>query len=202
MFVFRRQTIELDPLQKEVIRQIAEHKKWYLFEGFLFIVLGILAAALPAITTLAVEAFLAAILLIGGGFRLASLRKIKKDKTWRAVSGLILLAFGGLILFFPLASMAALILLLGGMLVAEGIIEIFLALAFRPGAMWGWLLVAGLVSLVLGGLILFGGIPAGILFVGIMVGLSFALYGISLVLIAWRADKDNQKFKELDHEPA
>lgn len=182
-----------------IVREISQNKNWCIFEGLLFIAIGFLAVVFSGVTALAVEIALSVALFFGGIVRLARGFSIKYNRFWHIFSGLVLLVAGGIILSQPLVSMAILILLLGIFLLAEGIMEIFFSLSYRPFKHWVWILISGTLSLLLGILIIGGGISFGILFVGMAVGLSFAFSGLSMLMLALGIDEKSDDYAKTDH---
>jgi uncharacterized membrane protein HdeD (DUF308 family) len=169
--------------------EVRKHKGWYLFEGAVFLIAGILAIALPGMTTAAVAMIAGAALTVTGAIRLVNAFRFNVAKGWRFISGLILAAGGGAMLWSPLLGVATLVLITGVLLLAEGIIEVFLSLIYRPLFHWGLLLFSGITSLVLGGFIL--GIPVtGVIFIAIVVGLSMIFYGVALLALVMKAAKE------------
>ncbi len=68
----------------------------------------------------------------------------------------------------------------------KGFIEIFLSLAYRPHFRWGALLVSGIMSFILGTLIFFYPVT-GFIFIALAIGLSMIFYGLSLLILTWKA---------------
>jgi uncharacterized membrane protein HdeD (DUF308 family) len=167
-------------------REIARHRHWYLAEGLLFVAVGGLALASPAATTLAAEIVAGAALLLGGLARLFSAGRFSAGRGWRVFSGAVFLAAGSAMLWSPAVGIASLILVVGALLLAEAVVEIFLALNHRPGQRWGFLLISGIASLVLGAMV-FTVPGTGPVFIAISIGLSMMLYGVALTALAWEA---------------
>src|SRR5277367_760686 len=85
---------------------------WFIAEGVLLIVLGVVAAALPAIAGVAAAAVFGWVLILAGLFGLTSLVG-SRDHThllWSIVSGVVALAVGALIVWAPLVGAVTLAL--------------------------------------------------------------------------------------------
>lgn len=161
---------------------ITEHRGWYIFQGIVFVLAGILAMVLPGATAFGFELLIGALLLISGIVQgVASLRS--KTHWWALVSSLASLVIGGLMVFHPVAGALALATLLAVFLLVEGITELLLAFQFRSLRNWGWLMASGLVSLVLAGLLFAGWPGATVMFLGIIIGINLLFYGISLLAL-------------------
>ena len=164
-----------------------------LAEGILLIVLGLLALIFPLVASVWVTAVVAIAFLVGGlvGWintltRAARLRRL--ITFWRlVVSTLFLVA--GLWMVHQLAAgpltaaiqVAGLALAIGVVFLLEGVVAAVVALSHRQVQGWGWGLANGIVTLILGALILTIK-PINLLSVlGLLVGISFIFSGIDLL---------------------
>ena len=157
------------------------------------LVLGILALFFPVITSLGVTAIVAVSFLVGGVIGwihgLMRARRLSRGLTfWRLVVSTLFVVTGGWILQHfregpagALEQVAALALAIGIVFLAEGLVAIGVALAHRGMAGWGWGLTNGVVTLILGLLIVtmkFWNLPWVL---GTLVGISFVFSGIDLL---------------------
>lgn len=170
-------------LQYKTIRRIRAHRGWYVFEGLAFILLGIAAMMVPGLTTLAAEFLVGALLLAGGLLRMLNGLQFHYNRVWRVASGLGMGLVGAAMLYKPLSGMEALILFIGLLLVAEGFVQIIMALSFRSARGWGWLLFSGFIALALGIVVLGTGPVAGMMVTSFIIGLSLFFYGLALLLL-------------------
>ena len=174
-------------LAKEVMQQIREHRVWYIFEGLLFIGLGIAAFFMPGVTAIVFEVLFASLLLVSGLIRIFNSFRIRQHRWLRLFSGAVYTIAGAAIFIWPIAGLTALLFVVGALLLLEGIFDIGIALTIRPSKSWGWMLTAGIISLILG-VMIFAGFPAtGILYLAIALGISFILYGGSILSLALKA---------------
>lgn len=171
---------------KDLGQEIRKHKYWYTFEGLLFVTAGVLAIALPGVTTLAAEGIIGAVLCLGGLARLVNSVRFDAGRGWRLLSGLIFLAAGGSMLWWPAEGINTLVVIIGIFLFAEGLTEIFLSLTYRPLFHWGALFISGIMSLILGVLI-FAFPITGIIFIALAIGLSMIFHGLSLLVFTWKS---------------
>ena len=102
--------------------------------------------------------------------------------------GLLTFALGGLTLLCgvaliadPLLAAGFLTIVLVAYLVADGICEIFVGLRVRPAPGWMWLLFAGVVSLMLGGMIWRQFPLSGPWAIGILLGIKLFFVGLVMV---------------------
>lgn len=164
-----------------------------LFEGVLMLVLGVLALVFPIMASVWVTTVVAVAFLVGGivGWinNLMRAKQLSRWLTfWRLVVSTVFVVAGvsmiqqlgagpaGVVL--PVASLS---LAIGIVFLVEGAVASVVSLAHREINGWGWGLLNGLITLILGGLIL--SLPAASLLsvLGILVGISFLFSGIDLL---------------------
>ena len=164
-----------------------------LFEGVLMLVLGVLALVFPIMASVWVTTVVAVAFLVGGivGWinNLMRAKQLSRWLTfWRLVVSTVFVVAGvsmihqlgagpaGVVL--PVASLS---LAIGIVFLVEGAVASVISLAHREISGWGWGLLNGLITLILGGLIL--SLPAASLLsvLGILVGISFLFSGIDLL---------------------
>ena len=162
-------------------------------EGIIMIVLGILALSFPVVASASVTMMVAIAFLVAGivGW-IDNLMRSKRLGNWycfwRLVVSTLLLVTGlWMVLQFksgivPAAiQIKALASAIGFVFLAEGLVAACVSLSHRATRGWGWGLANGLVTLLLGVLILTMG-PAGMLSViGLLVGISFIFSGFDLL---------------------
>lgn len=162
-------------------------------EGIILIVLGLLALSFPIIASAWATVMVAVAFLVGGLFGwINNLSRARGLGRWHAfgrlvIATLFLVAGGWMLIQFkaglvPAAlQIKALAVALGIVFLAEGLVATLVSLRHRRVTGWGWGLANGLVTLVLGLLILTMN-PAGQLSViGLLVGISFLFSGFDLL---------------------
>jgi uncharacterized membrane protein HdeD (DUF308 family) len=168
-------------------------RSFTLAEGIVLLVLGVLSLIFPVIASVWVTAVVAVSFLVGGiiGWINGLTRSPRLSGSiafWRlAVATLFLVA--GLWMIRQLAGgpaaaatqVAALALAIGVVFVAEGLVSILVALTHRQVKGWGWGLANGIVTLVLGLLILTMKELSLLWVLGTLVGISFLFSGIDLL---------------------
>ena len=162
-------------------------------EGIVMIVLGLLALLFPVIASAGVTVMVAVAFLVAGlmGWIDTWSRRVRLNG-WHGFLRLILASlflFTGLWMLLqfkagvvPAATqIKALATAVGLVFLFEGVVMSILALGHRQATGWGWGLVNGVVTFVLGLLILTMS-PAGLLSVlGLLVGISFLFSGFDLL---------------------
>lgn len=178
-------TMTLEERRREIAADLHRYRGWHIVESLLFILLGFAAVSLPGLTTLAVDGMVGGLLLLAGGMRIANGMRFARGRGWRLVSGGLFLVAGASMLLWPLAGIAAISTILGALLLAEGIVDVLISIAYRPAHRWVALLLSGIVSLALG-VFVFSGLPVtGMVFLAMTIGVSMLFYGFSMLLLAW-----------------
>ncbi|SKA36756.1 HdeD family acid-resistance protein [Consotaella salsifontis] len=171
-------------------RHLGEHRGFYVFQGVLLAIMGIIAIAAPLAATLASTVFFAWLLIIGGIAGMANAFRAKAAPGFWANILLAVLAviLGGIMLLDPLVGGITLTWLLAFFLLFSGAMNIAVAMAMRSYSARFWLiLLSGGIDVVLA-LILLLGLPETAMWaVGLFLGLSFLSSGVGLILAALAA---------------
>jgi uncharacterized membrane protein HdeD (DUF308 family) len=166
---------------------------WFIAEGLLIVILGLLAAFLPGAAGVAGALVFGWLLILSGLFGIVSLfgARHHAHPLWAGLSAAIAIVVGGMILWAPLLGAITLALLVGAYLLADGLTLIMLAFdqRKRAGARWGWLLLAGVVDLLLAVLVLAMGVRADVLLIGYIIALDLVVAGFALVGLGLAARK-------------
>lgn len=162
--------------------EIIAHRGWYIFEGILFLIMGLLAILLPGLTAIAITLIVGAFLLMGGAAQTISF--FRYPKRWmKLLSGFLFIAGGLAVAFFPLVGLATLAILVGIILLLEGFFEVIFSLAFKPFPGWGWMMFSGIIAFVLALLVMIGFPATTMIFLAVAVGLNMGTYGISILML-------------------
>ena len=108
---------------------------------------------------------------------------------WSLVSAVLAIGAGVILLARPVQGTLTLTIVVGAYFLAEGVTTIMYALEHRRelSERWSWLLVAGIVDIVIAGLII-SGLPGSALWaVGLLVGINLLFGGASLIGMALAA---------------
>ncbi len=181
--------IQRDGFQGRLADLLGHRWTALLLRGLVAIALGVLVWARPGIT-LQVFVFLFGLWALIDGLVtcwLALEDRPQQSWGWMLFDGLIGLAIGLFALFRPAATALGLLFLVGAWAIARGVLEIVVAISLRRELKGEWrLLIAGLLSLVFGFIVL-ARPGAGLLAVLWLVGMYAVLYGIMLVMLAFKA---------------
>ncbi|MEH1831638.1 MAG: DUF308 domain-containing protein [Nostoc sp.] len=173
----------------DVSRDINKDVNGSLITGVLLTVLGVVAIALPSISTIFAETWVAVILISAGFTKLvyATQTRQRGGFIWKLLLGGLYIATGVMLFVYPFTGVLTLTLLLGTFLLTEGTFELILAFQLRPQQNWTWILSDGIITLVLGAMIWFQWPFDAPWLLGILVGVSILFTGISRVMLALNA---------------
>ena len=168
--------------------------------GVLIVIFGLLAVALPGLAALAADVALAWVALFAGVLQLvyAYQARMEGGVAWHVLSAVLTIAFGVLLLVFPLEGVMALALLFGALILAVGIAETLLALRLRPAEGWGWVLATGIVSSLAGVLLALTWPENAFWVLGLYVGVSLISGGVWRVGLALALHKRHQRQRPVD----
>jgi uncharacterized membrane protein HdeD (DUF308 family) len=179
------------PSIEEIRRQIAAavhaHWKFFLVQGVLMMTLGLLAIALPNLSTLTVEILVGWLFFVGGVFRCVSVLRARRvpGYWWSLLTAVLAILVGLLLVLRPLEGVLTLTMVLVAFFMLEGIAAIVIALEFRRHLRhWGWTLLSGVVDLLLAYLIWSGWPSTATWAIGLLVGINMFFLGLSLVMSA------------------
>lgn len=167
---------------------IKENWGWFLALGIFLIILGTVGVASAVYTTFITIFFLGVLLAAGGVAKLIYSFWAQKWSGFflSLLVGILYLVAGGILLYKPVQSAAALTLLMGWMFIVSGLFKIIASLVNRF-EQWGWVLFSGIISLVLGILVLAEWPEASVWIIGLFVGIDLIIYGWLCVLLSFAA---------------
>ena len=169
---------------------------WLLALGLVSIALGTLGFYRAFAFTLTSVWFFGVLLLVGGMFQLAHAVTCKgwKSVLWHVLIALLYVAAGIDIIADPVRASAVLTLVLAGILIAVGLFRIVMAFQLR-GAVegWYWSLLSGLVSIVLGGMIIARWPDSSLWVIGLFVAIELVFNGWAMIFVALAARKAAQQ---------
>lgn len=168
------------------MESIQRNRNFYLIEGVIFAILGILAIALPGLFTLTVELFIGWLFVIGGivlGYRTIT-AKGAPGFWFSLFSAIIYIIIGLLLVFNPLAGVLTLTALLIILFLIQGFAQIALGLEMKAHSAWGWYVFSGIISLLLAVIIWSGWPGTAVWAIGLLVGINLLFAGITQIAIA------------------
>lgn len=172
-----------------VLGQVHSKWGWILAFGILSLVLGFIGLGCTFALSIASAIFFGVLLLIGGisqgisGFQTEGM----KGKLWHFFVALLLLVAGIVLVGNPVEGSILLTAVLGGALVGAGIFRILTALSSRSTKGWVWLLLSGIVTLFLGGIIIAEWPVSGLWVIGLFIAIDLIMSGWGYVALAMAA---------------
>jgi uncharacterized membrane protein HdeD (DUF308 family) len=167
---------------------VKRYSLWYLVEGVLLVVAGILAIIFPMVSSIAAIVLLGWLLIISGilqGFSLLGARHV--PHFWlQLISVVLSILIGFLFLRDPEQGLLTITLLLIVFFMMEGISKVVFALTIKPFPNWGWVLASGLVGITLSAL-LWANLPVtAVWLIGLLLGLQLISVGAAIGYLAWQ----------------
>jgi uncharacterized membrane protein HdeD (DUF308 family) len=182
---------DIERLQSKMSAAVRKHWKAFLFEGILLAILGLAAMIVPPLASLAVTIFLGWMFLVSGvaGLIVTFWARQMPGFWWSLVSAALALLAGLVLLFRPVQGTLTLTIVVGAYFLAEGVATIMYALEHRRelSQRWGWMLTAGLMDIIVAGVII-AGLPGSALWaIGLLVGINLMFGGATLIGMALAA---------------
>jgi uncharacterized membrane protein HdeD (DUF308 family) len=157
--------------------------KTLMITSIVLIVIGLFGITLPQFLSMAIALFAGWLLLFAGTIALFITWHGFRERWVAWLKPFVLIAIGLLILLHPLAGTAALGLMLAIYFLFDGFAGVGSAWEMRPQTGWGWLMFNGITSLLLA-LVLIAGWPfSSAWLIGLFIGISLLIDGISLLMI-------------------
>jgi uncharacterized membrane protein HdeD (DUF308 family) len=150
------------------------------------IVAGFLVLGDIALFTVISTIFIGWMAIFAGGFEVvhAFWTKGWGGFLWQLVLGILYIAFGIVLITQPVASALILTYVLGLLLVASGIVRIFVGISHWRQA--GWLMLISGIFGILAGFVILTGFPAtGFWVLGLVLGIDLLLHGVGWLTYAW-----------------
>jgi len=168
---------------------LQRRRGWYLGLGVLLMILGIAGLYLTFAVPVFGAPFSGALVLIAAALQLLQAFQHRRwgGLFWHGLIALLYTAVGLLMLIhLPLAAGLLTFFFSTGLMLI-GVVRMLMAFRHRADPNWKWLLLAGVVSLLLGVIIAVGWPIAGLWVIGVFVSVELALYGWSYLVSALRA---------------
>ena len=166
-------------LGPDVYDETGVHRGWLAAVGILFILLGVVGLGTATLMTLATVLFFGALAIIGGIVQLLQsfTSHGRRNKVVGGVIGALYVVAGLLIFYNPVASSMVLTLFLAGTLIALGAARIAFSMQYRNNVYWTWSMISGVISIVLGALIIAQWPITSLWVIGLFVSLEMIFHG-------------------------
>jgi len=157
---------------------------WSITWGILMFICGLIAIALPLISSIGIVILLAWVILFAGLSHLVFAFHSRGVGQWQILLAVLYVVAGIYLLIHPLLGVVSLTLVLAVFLVLEGIVEIALYFGLRGVQHSGWVLLDGIITLILGILIWRQWPSSSVWVIGTLIGISLIFSGISRVMLS------------------
>ncbi|MGO4716857.1 HdeD family acid-resistance protein [Bradyrhizobium sp. 2TAF24] len=160
---------------------------WIVALGVVYLITGIIALGSVVMATVASVLVVGAMMIVAGVAEVIGAFQFKswgKFLLW-ALLGVLYVIAGFVTFENPLLAAALLTLILGASLVASGIMRIVLAFSMKEQTPWGWVVVSGIITAVLGLLILARWPVSSLYILGMFLGIDLIFAGVSWISLGF-----------------
>ena len=174
---------------KTLFGDLQKNWGWLLALGIVCVILGTIGLGMTFVLTMASVLFFGILLLIGGGVQFVQAFKCKgwKGIVWHVLIAILYVAAGVVVVGNPLGASVILTLFLAGMLIVVGLVRIVMAFQMRGFKNWIWPLLGGIISIILGAVIMAGWPVSGLWVIGLFVAIELIVNGWCYILVALAA---------------
>jgi uncharacterized membrane protein HdeD (DUF308 family) len=164
---------------------------WGIALSILMILAGILAILVPPLAGIAVAVLIAWLLTLSGVMHLVFAWHVRSTGglIWEVLIGLLYLALGFFLFARPISALVTLTIFVAGYLFVRGVLEIIAGFRMRALHGSGWLIVNGILTLVAGLFIALSWPSSSEWAIGILIGISMLLGGISRLSLSMGAGR-------------
>lgn len=150
------------------------------------IVGGVFALANPFAATIAAVLLAGWVFILQGVIQIVHSFRVRdwSGFIWSIGFGILSLLVGIVLVANPFAGSLTLTIVVAALLLLTGVIKTMFALRLRPVGGWVWVLVSGLVSLLLGGMIIAGFPGSAAAILGILLGVELLSNGLLFLFVA------------------
>lgn len=180
--------------ESTVFGEVSRNWGWILALGIVFIILGLIGLSMLFALTVASVFFFGILILLGGAVQLVDAVKCKgwKGILWHLLMAILYIVCGVVVIANPVGASMILTMMLAGVLIAVGLIRIGMAIQMRKHGSWVWPLLGGIVTILLGVMILSQWPISGLWVIGLFVAVELIVNGWSYLFVALAARKVGQ----------
>jgi uncharacterized membrane protein HdeD (DUF308 family) len=158
---------------------------WIVALGVVYVIAGLVALSSVVLATV-VSVFVVGIMMVIAG--VAEVINAFQFKTWGKfvlwiVLGALYIIAGILTFENPLLAAALLTLMLGIALVVSGVMRIVLAFSMKEGMPWMWVVLSGVITLLLGAIVLAKWPVSSLYILGIFLGIDLVFAGVGWIFV-------------------
>jgi uncharacterized membrane protein HdeD (DUF308 family) len=176
---------ELSVLDVRVPAAVIQNWGWFLAFGIALMLLGVLAVVRSVAATVVSMLFFGWLLLIAAGIEVVQIIMVGQwaGHFQHVLAAVLFAVVGALIVWRPVVTAEILTLLMGAFFLVAGLFQLIEPFWIGlPG--WGWHVINGVITLVLGVLVLAQWPVSGLWVIGMFVGIELLFYGGAWVALA------------------
>lgn len=173
---------------RAVLARLGQAWGWIVAYGVASVLAGLIAVVWPSATLVVIAIVFAAQLLVAAIYQFVFAFALPKESGWlRALVALLaIVSFAVALYLFGHVGLTLLILaiLLGAYWIAQGAIELFLAIEHPELRARTWIVITGILSVVAGGVVVL--FPTtSLFFLTIVLGFWLIIFGVMLIVRGW-----------------
>ncbi len=167
---------------------IRSNRNSYLFNGVMFMILGLIALFTPLMAAEFLFILLGCVLVIMGVFQ--AIVSFAGKRHWSFyITALLAIVAGLLLIFQPESGIYFFGMVVAIFLVLQGLMQLFYAGVYAPFRGWGWLLTSGLLSIALAIFIYVGWPLSAAWLFGFLIAINLLTFGFALITLALYVNK-------------
>ena len=176
-------------IDDEVFGELKKHWAWMLSLGIVMLILGVIGLGMTVLFNEIVVMYFGFLLLFGSGVQLMQAFRAEawKGRVWHVLIALVYIVGGIIAVTEPVIAGMTLALLIAWTLIVIGMLRLFMALQMRGANGWLWTLLGGVLSVVLGVMIINEWPQSGLWVIGLFVAIEILFAGWSQIMIALAA---------------
>jgi uncharacterized membrane protein HdeD (DUF308 family) len=175
----------IQAIEVQIPHEVVQYWGWFLVFGIGLLALGIAAVVRSVLATVATMLFFGWLLVLASGIEMAQAVLVGHwAGFFHHLLAAILFGVVGLVLVTrPVISAEALTIFMALFFLIGGLFQLIASIAVAlPG--WGWQAADGIITLILGGLILAQWPVSGLWVIGLFVGIDLIFYGSAWIALA------------------
>jgi len=174
--------------QRTISDALGAYWRLFLLQGAIMLILGVVAVAVPAAATIAVDIYIGWLFLISGIVGLVAMFSARDIPAflWNLLLVALSVAVGALLIWKPVEGALSLTVLLTAFFIAEGVFQMVISIVYRDmmGGAWGWMLLSGISDLALVASIILGWPMTAGWVLGLIAGINLITSGWAIVMAA------------------
>jgi uncharacterized membrane protein HdeD (DUF308 family) len=158
---------------------------WIVALGVVYLIAGFIALGSVAMATVASVYFVGIMMILAGVVEIVNAFQVKswgKFILWLLL-GILYVVAGFAAFQNPLLAAAVLTLVLGFALIVSGIMRIILAFGMKEGMPWMWIVLSGVITVLLGGIILAHWPVSSVYVLGLFLGIDLIFAGVGWIAL-------------------